>query len=454
MKRYIHLLVVLFCVCSQMVLAQKPYPIDTIDGQAVYRYPVEKSIGLYRIGVNFWVSQEDIIRFNPELKERGLRYGETIYVPVVLVEPTVQQEDTATATPTTPITLVDTQVADTVIMVAAEDTIIPVDTVITQDGVFHLALLLPLQAEAQKRDPIFERFTEFYEGVLVAIYTLQDSSRFALHVYDIGRSDAQILQLINQGDLQHMDAIIGTAYPGQVTAISKLALQDSVPTLIPFSDRVPQIETNPFLFQFNPTVQLEAQAMVEYMETIRDSINCVFIDAKEVDIPYAIRELQQQIRNHNISRTHISVHDILSDSLSKALQDSVENILILNTGKFSNAQALLPHIINGKGAHDLALFSQYSWQGDKILLPQVYTSIFAAEQDSLRNEYEELYGRYFHHEHVSTLPRYDMLGYDLTRQFVAWIRGEEYHGVQSEVLFQKTNPNGGYINQNVQVIRK
>ena len=42
----------------------KPYPLDTINGEEVYRYRVERSIGLYRIGVNFDVKQNDIIRLN------------------------------------------------------------------------------------------------------------------------------------------------------------------------------------------------------------------------------------------------------------------------------------------------------------------------------------------------------------------------------------------------------
>ena len=36
------------------------YPLDTINGQVYYRYTVERSIGLYRISVNFGVTQEDL----------------------------------------------------------------------------------------------------------------------------------------------------------------------------------------------------------------------------------------------------------------------------------------------------------------------------------------------------------------------------------------------------------
>lgn len=57
------------------------YPLDTVNGEIVYEYKVEKSIGLYRICENFNVQQKDIIRLNPQLQVRGIRYGEIILVP-------------------------------------------------------------------------------------------------------------------------------------------------------------------------------------------------------------------------------------------------------------------------------------------------------------------------------------------------------------------------------------
>ena len=48
---------------------EQEYPLDTIQGEVVYTYQVEKGIGLYRIGLNFKVNQEDIIRLNPQLQK-------------------------------------------------------------------------------------------------------------------------------------------------------------------------------------------------------------------------------------------------------------------------------------------------------------------------------------------------------------------------------------------------
>ena len=83
MKSRKFLLIMAALLAVTMVRAQEllNYPLDTIDGEEVYRYEVERSIGLYRIGVNFGVSQGEIIRLNPQLRERGLHYGETLLIP-------------------------------------------------------------------------------------------------------------------------------------------------------------------------------------------------------------------------------------------------------------------------------------------------------------------------------------------------------------------------------------
>ena len=81
---FVHIgLLLVFAFMPILLLGQQPlaYPLDTIDGKIYYRYTVERSIGLYRLSVNFGVSQEEILRANPIIQERGLRYDEVILIP-------------------------------------------------------------------------------------------------------------------------------------------------------------------------------------------------------------------------------------------------------------------------------------------------------------------------------------------------------------------------------------
>ena len=438
-----------------------PYPTDTIDGKIVYRYRVPRSIGLYRVSVTFGVTQDDIILWNPQLRERGLHYDEVILIPAN--EKIVETPDIAKNLPAQVQQNVEIKESLDTTMVVADS--LAVDSLRTdsllQDSakvdslkVIKIALLLPLQADLKQRDANMDRFVDFYEGCLLALNDLQDSARFELFVYDTGKGDQVIKGLIADSVLHGVDAIIGPAYPSQVAPVAQLALIDSIPTFIPFTDRVQGIQLNPFLFQFNPDVKGEANALASYLEQSKDSVNCVFVDAKEADIPYSIREFRQEIRNRNMSNTRISVHDILNDSIGKALKDSMENIVVFNSEKFSNIQFLMTYVIRAKGKKQVTLYSRYSWQKEQILLPQIYTSVFVNPNDSAVAHYQKQYELYFKHEHAADQPRFDLLGYDLTRKLVAFLTNSHYEGLQSKIRFEPVNEGGGYINKQVEVIRK
>jgi LysM repeat protein/ABC-type branched-subunit amino acid transport system substrate-binding protein len=74
--------VVFLLVFSLPIIGQIPVgtPKITQGGQEYYKYTVEKGIGLYRIAINFGVSQDDIIRANPSVAQ-GLVEGQTLLIP-------------------------------------------------------------------------------------------------------------------------------------------------------------------------------------------------------------------------------------------------------------------------------------------------------------------------------------------------------------------------------------
>ena len=93
------LVTLMVCLASMTLWAQTVnYPTERIDGYLVYKYPVEKSIGIYRICKNFNVTEEELVRFNPQLNERGPQVDEVLYIPVAGVprEVTKLEQDSDT----------------------------------------------------------------------------------------------------------------------------------------------------------------------------------------------------------------------------------------------------------------------------------------------------------------------------------------------------------------------
>ena len=478
--------IVLLMACWVSIQAQDNkqllnYPLDTINGKVFYLYPVDKGIGLWRISVNFGVSQDEILQYNPQVVKTGMRYGETV-LRIPVNEQVLASLQPAPAEPQQPVVapeekkpLQEEQVVESKqdTMSIAGDTVIFADTIQQplQDSLSltvkdttkgkSIALLLPLRAQDVERDATAERFFEFYAGILLALQDVQSPDYpYSIYVYDTGRSVTAVRNLIDEGKLTAVDAIIGPAYPAQILPVSDFAKTDSIPVYIPFSDRVVGIETNAMLWQFNPSDELRAEAIADYLVEQGDStINIVLPDAQEEDIPRSVLAIRKAIAQRHLPITSVTVQDILNDSLSKALSVDKKNYLLFNTERYSNLSVLMPMIMRAVQGQNVTLIGQYSWQHEPIKIPQIYPSVFAVAQDSAYNDsalvaYNQRYEALLGQEHAGELPRYDLLGYDLMRELDAEWKEQEYRGIQSDMDYQRLDSVGGYINKAIRIVYK
>ena len=266
MDRYIRIFVFVLYSFSVAVLTPVQaqdlldYPLDTVKGEEVYLYHVERSIGLYRIGINFNVTQEEIIRFNPHLRERGVRYNELLYIPThrpviietkpvvvetviterVVLEPSAVRELPAAPEPSAPQQVMPEPAPETVVPEPAPETVAPEpapETVAPEPApetvvpdpfasdprpVVELALLLPFESQQTKRSANAERMMEFYQGALLALYERQnDSVRYRLRVFDSERSERRVRALCDSTELDSVKAILGLAYPIQIERMAE-----------------------------------------------------------------------------------------------------------------------------------------------------------------------------------------------------------------------------------------
>ena len=447
-----------------------PYPLDTVNGEEVYTYEVERSIGLYRIGVNFKVPQAEIIRFNPQLRERGLHYGETLYIPTG--RPVIAQ--TASVV-----------VADTVIRpdsIVRQDSIVRLDSIVRQDSfplsdsipsdtfvvdstalipdtvvdgkpVIELALMLPFESQQTKRSVTAERMMAFYQGALLALHDLQnDSVVYRLRVYDIERSEHRVNSLCDSTELNRVRGVLGVVYPIQIERMATWCTAHNVPLLLPFSDDV-DLQNKPQLLQFNANGQQEADSLCQWM-IARDSIqHCVTIEVKDADLSSSMRTLRKQMKKAGIKSTNLVLRDLIADSAAYALDSTKENLIILHSDRYQHARILLPHLskLQDQGFR-LRIVSQYSWQKENIDMPQVYTSVFTIDAD--REAYETLWENAYITHHTTDQPRFDLLGYDLMKALVAWLNNQtEVHGLQADIRWIQAGE-GGWQNAEVRVIEK
>ena len=331
----------------------------------------------------------------------------------------------------------------------------------------RMALLLPLHADAVKREKNMERFYDFYAGSLIAIYEQQaKGQRLEVFTYDIGKTTPRMNEVLQQYPIIHqLDVIIGPAYSQQVDIVLDSLCHDSVWVMIPFLSRVKNLTNNPFVMKFNPSEQIEADTIARYLAQRKDSVNCVLLETKPGEvIPSGIAALHQAIEQYQVPTSMISLKAILSDSIEGVFMPDKENIVIFNTERYANLQTVMPHLLKACGEYRITLFSHYSWQTEKIILPQLYTSVFTTDP-VVPAGYEQLFEQYFDHTLSSYQPRYDLLGYDLTNYVITMIgklkknkattiTSEVWTGIQADIFFQPATRMSGYENNVVHIIHQ
>ena len=466
-------------LCSLLLIPAKGqellnYPLDTINGEEVYQYRVEKSIGLYRIGVNFNVSQNDIIRLNPQLRERGLHYDELLFIPTgrpVRPKEAVKEERPQAEEPVKqeePVVVVEQPVVEQPVTeqpvaeepVVAADSMMPeiqpviLDSVIDGRRVVEYALMLPFESRQTKRSPSAAHMMEFYQGALLALHDVQnDSLVYRLRVYDVERSERRVKELCDSTELDRVRGVLGLAYSVQIEPMAAWCDAHQVPLLLPFSDNI-DLAKHPQVLQFNSTDRQEADSLCQWIAVQGDSlIHCVAIEVREADLSTPIRELRKMMDAKGLKYDKLPMRDLMNDSATYALDIEKENLIIVHSDRAQHVRVLLPHITKLQEAgYRVRLVGQYSWQKEKIAIPQVYTSVFTS--DLAREDYETLWRQLYVSEPGGDTPRYDLLGYDLMRALVGWNQGErEYVGLQSIIRWQQTGE-GGWQNAEVQIIER
>ena len=491
-----------------LVPVKEEQPATTADSSNV-KHVIEPKETLYAISKRYGVSVAELQAANPEVS-KNMPIGATLLIPVRVAEgatlpvpqtqaeapkmdaPQPQSEAPKVETPKAEAEAptIEAPKADEVVLPAPKlqaDSLTAVQQVATDSMVEHplllpydssiisalplrIAYLLPFQVEAAKRDGQMDRFIDFYEGALLAIYEAQACGQhFEIFTYDVQKSDIAIQKVLKKGEMQNLDAIIGPAYPAQVSHAALFAKQNRIPCIIPFTNKVSGLEHNPYLMQFNPSAQKEAEAAVRLLSAHKDSLQLVFVDPQASEVSPFVSTLREKALAAGFTTADIALQTIINDSLTTILKQDKKNILVFNSDKYVSVNAVMSKVVNQKKGHSLALFGRYSWQHEKCPIEMVYVSIFHEPNTAHMASYEALYKQYFGHALSSLQPRYDLLGYDLTKAVIRHLLlsqqavsdqdkqhvfAEEHIGLQSDIHYERASEEGGLENMGIKLIWK
>ena len=475
---------------------------------SMVKHVIEPKETLYAISKRYGVSVAELQAANPEVS-KNMPIGATLLIPVrplekapidgasnaavsqaaapapqiktpkaeepVLPTPKLQAEAPKAEEPVLPTPKLQADSLTAVLQVVTDSMVehpllLPYDSSIISALPLRIAYLLPFQVEAAKRDGQMDRFIDFYEGALLAIYEAQACGQhFEIFTYDVQKSDIAIQKVLKKGEMQNLDAIIGPAYPAQVSHAALFAKQNRIPCVIPFTNKVSGLEHNPYLMQFNPSAQKEAEAAVRLLSAHKDSLQLVFVDPQASEVSPFVSTLREKALAAGFTTADIALQTIINDSLTTILKQDKKNILVFNSDKYVTVNAVMSKVVNQKKGHSLALFGRYSWQHEKCPIEMVYVSIFHEPNTAHMASYEALYKQYFGHALSSLQPRYDLLGYDLTKAVIRHLLlsqqavsdqdkqhvfAEEHIGLQSDIHYERASEEGGLENIGIKLIWK
>lgn len=424
---------------------------------------VEKKQTIFRIRKMYHITEEELIEMNPHLKQNSLRTGETLKIPLPKKEIAINRESDKKEETKSSINQNGNQAVKKEVTDQKQDKKPNTETVrLKRPENLNIAFLLPFMLD-QKQEPSDKRFIEFYTGALIAIkQAKEEGTNFQIHTFDTEKSDVKIMEILQDSNLTKMDLIIGPAFSNQISLMGDFARMNKIKTLIPFSSRIIDIETNPYIYQFNPGQEAELQKLQEIIQSEANRTNFIFAELNHIspndDGLLLFRSLKQQMQSANIPFQSLYLIPDSLHHIRQVLNPLKDNIVFFNTTRINNLSVYLRELKRLSASVNLKIYEPFSWRNSKLEKPRsFYLSVF-------KNEYPEItYEQYFNEfsslfdwTPSSELPRYDLLGFDLMQYFIREVStlknppADSYplhEGIQSNLKFEKAARTGGYINR-------
>lgn len=268
-------------------------------------YLVQKGDGLYSIAKKHNITQEAILEANPEIATRGLQANMLISIPTAPSQP----PDT-----TLPNDLLPQTKAATYTLIIAK-TACDTQNPFPKWKPINVALILPFSLNSTKGklpdnnhatpdrpansnvkgDP---RFIEFYQGFLLAIEQFQlQGQKLNISVFDSQRDPKVVEQIVESDTLRNANLIIGPVYPKNVSLVGNYAAQRRITFVSPLSGQTPAFDTNPYLFQANPSQLTQLRKFISTIDPKRQQ-HIIIIREQSIEDNDLANNVQLMLQSH------------------------------------------------------------------------------------------------------------------------------------------------------------
>lgn len=242
-----------------------------------YRYiKVESGQTLYSISREYGVSIEDIHQLNPELKDGGLKSGQTLRIPDSGKASSADRPNPAAAA-NKPAAAQPTKPATTPTKIEIRNRIDPTKVYVSVMLPLNLSKIdsistskFDIEQRGKKSYKSFE-FIQFYEGLLMGLERLERRGcQVVLNVVDVeGASAKEVEQAFKSHDVANSDLVIALLQRQPFEKAAALAKENKVFIVNPISDRSEIVKDNPYVVKCMPS---EASYVATVLRAVRQTM--------------------------------------------------------------------------------------------------------------------------------------------------------------------------------------
>nr|WP_321357059.1 LysM peptidoglycan-binding domain-containing protein [uncultured Draconibacterium sp.] len=496
--------------------ANKPMA-KPVNEEAFEKHLVEKGETLYGLSKQYNVTIPDIIKYNPILDRRNLAYGETILIPKkpeeIFAKPesdniVIADIDSAkmleefyavempVEIPESCVPDLSTSYSGKTYNVAlflpfyyeANDTLNREDLVIDSMALFtseETEIAQDTTIELEERKELFkqfyggsENFVQFYEGVLLAVDSLQNIGfDVKLNVFDTQRNKDSIRQYFMDNEFFRTDLIIGPIFPNVQKEIAAYAAKNRIPIISPLASQTSVTRSNSEYFQVNPSRDYLIRQTAEMVA--EEHFNSNFIIVKTSNYSgtpegQLVELLREKFFNSGLLSSNEGVNFTIYDfenegafGLRRIMSKTKENVVYIPSENEGELSVAISNINNLSDEYSITLIGSNRYPN--------YSSIQLEQFHNLKLKYiAPYYTDYSNKQTINFVEKYrsnfgtepdnfSFQGYDVTMYFLTALitYGNDFAGclpymhtfqMQGNYHFEQLTQFGGYMNEGVSVI--
>jgi len=478
-----------------------PVPEETATGnQTLTNYKVGKGETLFSLANRFGVEVGELKKANPSLLTRGLETGETILIPAqsgivsqddkynantvisVDISPESKNQDANENSDCEPLSGINSQKYKAALLLPLYLPVNDQSGAVTVDKeVLMSKINLSIsQAVANSSDTstvgyganIDQKtvsFLEFYEGVLLAIDSLQSMGmNIELYVFDVtNQQTANSLLMLDE--FRDMNLIIGPVLPELQEMVAGFAAKNRIPMISPLSPLGDFEQKNSYYFKINPTREFQNEQTANYIAEEFPGKNFIMLQIAG-NSASSEAKLAQLSKDKLISKSgrnlfheyNIQIEGI--NSIKPLLDETGENVFFIPTDNEAQVSIAVTNLSSLAENYNIVLMATPTMTKFKSLQTENFHRIRLRFLSPYFVDYNKPLVRRFigqYRELYSTEPsQFSFQGFDVSFYFLSALFrfGQDFRNclpdypmelTQMDFNFRKVAPMGGFMNHSL-----